>query len=189
MSLYEELSYRLRGRTIREARTLAVISSSRLKISLMDSSFLQLSRPLSVKSTFLNAIRKTSSIYSIPIGRNFQFRRHFKLESSKNGGRKTQREGAFDEAAFEAERSRLDALAMKSMAEASVRDTEGASDDDPKAWKWVIRKRIWDFMESQNIAANPRPVHHRIPNFVGAMEAANRVSSLIPELFCWKENV
>ncbi|XP_022993524.1 5-formyltetrahydrofolate cyclo-ligase-like protein COG0212 isoform X2 [Cucurbita maxima] len=144
----------------------------------MDSSFLQLSRPLSVKSTFLNAIRKTSSIYSIPIGRNFQFQRHFKLESSKNGGRKTQREGAFDEAAFEAERSRLDALAMKSMAEASVRDTEGASDDDPKAWKWVIRKRIWDFMESLNIAANPRPVHHRIPNFVGAMEAANRLCDL-----------
>lgn len=151
-------------------------SNSTLKFSLMDSNLLQLSHPLSLKSTILNAIRRSSSISSISIRRNSQFQRHFKLDSSKNGGRETQRDLAFDEAAFEAERSRLDAQAVKSMAEASIRDTEGASDDDPKAWKWVIRKRVWDFMESQNIAANPRPVHHRIPNFLGAMEAANRVS-------------
>lgn len=146
---------------------------------------MQLSQPLSLKSTLLNAIRTPPSISSISLRGSLHLiqRRHFKLESTKNGGTDTQRDLPFDEAAFEAERSRLDAQARKSMAEASMRDTEGASDDDPKAWKWVIRKRIWDFMESQNVAANPRPVHHRIPNFIGAMEAANRVSYPIPGLF------
>eukprot|EP00978_Attheya_sp_CCMP212_P031826 scaffold121798_cov35-Attheya_sp.AAC.1 len=32
-------------------------------------------------------------------------------------------------------------------------------------WKWVIRKRICDLLESKDIARPPRPVHHRIPNF------------------------
>ncbi|KAK1330376.1 hypothetical protein QTO34_010565 [Cnephaeus nilssonii] len=31
--------------------------------------------------------------------------------------------------------------------------------------KQDIREQIWDYMESQNIADFPRPVHHRIPNF------------------------
>lgn len=42
------------------------------------------------------------------------------------------------------------------------------------AWKWEIRKRLWDYMESNDIARFPRPVHHRIPNFVDA-----------GELLCW----
>ena len=35
-------------------------------------------------------------------------------------------------------------------------------DDD----KWSIRHRVWDYLEMENIAQNPRPVHNRIPNFV-----------------------
>ncbi|MEM4767106.1 MAG: 5-formyltetrahydrofolate cyclo-ligase, partial [Ignisphaera sp.] len=35
-----------------------------------------------------------------------------------------------------------------------------------------IRYRIWNSMESKNIALFPRPVYGRIPNFVGAEEAA-----------------
>lgn len=31
--------------------------------------------------------------------------------------------------------------------------------------KQDIRERIWDYMESENLADFPRPVHHRIPNF------------------------
>lgn len=31
--------------------------------------------------------------------------------------------------------------------------------------KQSIRERIWDYMESHDIADFPRPVHHRIPNF------------------------
>ncbi|XP_039007753.1 5-formyltetrahydrofolate cyclo-ligase-like protein COG0212 [Hibiscus syriacus] len=71
-----------------------------------------------------------------------------------------------------------------------MRETTAEAEDDPIAWKWVIRKRVWDFMEARNIAQNPRPVHHRIPNFVGASAAAKRLSEL--EVFlkarCVKEN-
>ena len=85
---------------------------------------------------------------------------------------------ALDEAGFEAERLALDAEARSAMAEegeASLRDS-----DDPKAWKWVIRKRIWDAMEAHNFAQSPRPVHHRIPNFVGASAAADKVQESNP---------
>ncbi|CAA6660557.1 unnamed protein product [Spirodela intermedia] len=53
-----------------------------------------------------------------------------------------------------------------------------AEGEDPKAWKWRIRKRIWDLMEAEGIAQNPRPVHHRIPNFVGANTAADALGGL-----------
>ncbi|GAB4861101.1 hypothetical protein Ancab_036259 [Ancistrocladus abbreviatus] len=105
-------------------------------------------------------------------------RRSLKLES------KAREDFLFDESAFEVERLRLDAKARDSMAEASKRAMEGneTNDDvDPKAWKWRIRKRIWDLMEAQNIAQFPRPVHHRIPNFIGAPIAANKLAEL--ELF------
>ncbi len=39
-----------------------------------------------------------------------------------------------------------------------------------------LRKKIWALMEEENIASFPRPVHHRIPNFVGASEAADRLT-------------
>lgn len=87
----------------------------------------------------------------------------------------------FNEAAFESNRLTLDAKARESMAEASereMRESEG-KEVDPKAWKWRIRKRVWDLMEAQNIAQFPRPVHNRIPNFVGATLAANKVFSLM----------
>ncbi|CAI9266542.1 unnamed protein product [Lactuca saligna] len=97
----------------------------------------------------------------------------FKLDTSKRN------DISFDEAAYEAERLRLDAKARESMAtEAAETLGNGNDDDDPKAWKWVIRKRIWDLMEAKNIAQFPRPVHHRIPNFVGAPTAANKLSRL-----------
>ncbi|XP_049720374.1 methenyltetrahydrofolate synthase domain-containing protein isoform X2 [Elephas maximus indicus] len=40
--------------------------------------------------------------------------------------------------------------------------------------KQDIREKIWDYMESQNLADFPRPVHHRIPNFKGASQAAEQ---------------
>ncbi len=39
-----------------------------------------------------------------------------------------------------------------------------------------IRKRVWDYMEQHGIAQFPRPVHNRIPNFVGADRAADRLA-------------
>lgn len=38
-----------------------------------------------------------------------------------------------------------------------------------------LRKKIWDLMETTNVARFPRPVHGRIPNFVGAEESALRL--------------
>jgi len=37
-----------------------------------------------------------------------------------------------------------------------------------------IRKQIWYLMEERNIARFPRPLHGRIPNFIGAEQAAYR---------------
>lgn len=51
-----------------------------------------------------------------------------------------------------------------------------------KEEKAALRKRIWDYMEKNDIAMFPRPVHGRIPNFVGAGDAAKRAAEL-PE---WK---
>ncbi|XP_009600922.1 5-formyltetrahydrofolate cyclo-ligase-like protein COG0212 isoform X2 [Nicotiana tomentosiformis] len=121
------------------------------------------------------SIPKHSRILSkshFPISLNFsdspQF--SFKVDCQKRN------DVVFDDAAYEAERHRLDAEARKAMAETSERETQ--DQEDPKAWKWVIRKRIWDLMEAQNIAQFPRPVHHRIPNFLGASVAANKLSEL-----------
>lgn len=88
--------------------------------------------------------------------------------------RATQDGLVFDDAAYEAERLSLDAKARESMAEQAGNE----NDDDPRAWKWVIRKRVWDLMEALNIAQFPRPVHHRIPNFVAANLAARKLSEL-----------
>lgn len=63
---------------------------------------------------------------------------------------------------------------MAAAAAAAVESDGG----DPRAWKWRIRKRIWDLMEAEGIARNPRPVHHRIPNFVGSGAAADRLGGL-----------
>lgn len=107
----------------------------------------------------------TTSFLPFSPSKNISGSRNYQKLSSGN-------DAVFDEAAFESERLTLDAMARQSMAEVSKRETE----TDPKAWKWVIRKRVWDFMEAHNIAQNPRPVHHRIPNFVGAAAAAQKVS-------------
>lgn len=80
----------------------------------------------------------------------------------------------FDEVAYEKDRLSKDAEAMKAMKEIS--DIEFSQLRTP--WKWTIRKRIWDLMEEKDIARFPRPVHHRIPNFVGADQAAMRLASL-----------
>jgi 5-formyltetrahydrofolate cyclo-ligase len=76
----------------------------------------------------------------------------------------------FDAAAFDADRLAKDDAARAAM----VLAMEAA----PGAWKWAIRKRVWDVMEANNYADFPRPVHHRIPNFVGATEAADKLAGL-----------
>jgi len=44
--------------------------------------------------------------------------------------------------------------------------------------KEEIRMRVWRLMEEKNIATFPRPVFHRIPNFVGAQKAAQNLRNL-----------
>lgn len=44
--------------------------------------------------------------------------------------------------------------------------------------KIEIRKRIWDLLEERDVDRFPRPVHGRIPNFIGAGKAAERLSKL-----------
>jgi 5-formyltetrahydrofolate cyclo-ligase len=41
-----------------------------------------------------------------------------------------------------------------------------------------VRMRIWCLMEEKGISAFPKPIIHRIPNFVGAEKAAQRVRGL-----------
>ncbi|XP_071490575.1 methenyltetrahydrofolate synthase domain-containing protein-like [Diadema antillarum] len=44
--------------------------------------------------------------------------------------------------------------------------------------KESIRQKIWNYLEENDIAAFPRPVHHRIPNFKGAAAACDRLQSM-----------
>ena len=77
---------------------------------------------------------------------------------------------SFDSAAFDAERLAKDAVARD--------DAAALMAAQPGAWKWAIRKTIWDTLEATNEADFPRPVHHRIPNFKLAAEAAERLAAL-----------
>ncbi|CAK9111663.1 unnamed protein product [Durusdinium trenchii] len=80
----------------------------------------------------------------------------------------------------EEDRLRLDQQSRDRMAAhmKAVEEAEAAGSGDRGAWKWKIRQRIWDYMEENDIAANPRPVHHRIPNFVNAELTAKQVAAL-----------
>jgi len=115
--------------------------------------------------SFVNSQKPT--FLSVQIGSQ---RRNLSRIGSENG------DGvAFDAVAYEVDRLSLDAAAMEDMAETAKKELESDPDSDPKAWKWVIRKKMWDLMEARNYAMSPRPVHHRIPNFVGASAAARKV--------------
>ena len=85
-----------------------------------------------------------------------------------------------DEAQYEANRLGKDAEAMKQMQQVMEKamSPNGQDMELRNPWKWAIRKRVWDFMEANDIARAPRPVHHRIPNFDGADAAAATLCSL-----------
>ncbi|NWI57751.1 MTHSD protein, partial [Calyptomena viridis] len=44
--------------------------------------------------------------------------------------------------------------------------------------KWDIRERIWDHLEASGLAEFPRPVHGRIPNFQGSLQACSSIKEL-----------
>lgn len=158
----------------------------------MDSTLTRIAAPFPLTHTLLFNHPHSSPSLICFFSRRTHSKRLFnsncKLGSSKRNAHDDN--VVLDEKAYEAERLRFDAQARDSMAETSKREMETSSEDDPKAWKWVIRKRIWDLMEARNIAQNPRPVHHRIPNFVGASAAAKMLSGLevFLEASCVKVN-
>jgi 5-formyltetrahydrofolate cyclo-ligase len=104
--------------------------------------------------------------------------------TANNDGRGKDGGKIFDETFYEKDRLAKDAQAMDAMN--ALGDAELGKDDDGSSstgelrspWKWKLRKRIWDYMEEKDIARFPRPVHHRIPNFVGAERAAKNLSEL-----------
>ena len=57
--------------------------------------------------------------------------------------------------------------------------TGNSTDEDhTDITKASIRKKVWEFMERNDIANFPRPVYHRIPNFKGASAAGSKVTTL-----------
>ncbi|KAH9491950.1 hypothetical protein Btru_026875 [Bulinus truncatus] len=44
--------------------------------------------------------------------------------------------------------------------------------------KWAIRRKIWDYLEDNNLVNVPRPCHYRIPNFEGAAVANDKLATL-----------
>ncbi|KAF5444547.1 hypothetical protein F2P56_033671 [Juglans regia] len=151
------------------------LNATRIRSWKMDLNLIRLSAPFTLTHAVPNKSHNSHfRLTSISVSRmsSRKGKRQFSFDPVRGSG--TRSEAAFDEAAFEAERLSLDAKARETMAETSKRENE----DDPRAWKWVIRKRIWDLMEAQNVAQNPRPVHHRIPNFVGASTAAQKLGEL-----------
>ncbi|WIA34178.1 hypothetical protein OEZ86_012536 [Tetradesmus obliquus] len=87
----------------------------------------------------------------------------------------------FDTASYDAERLKLDEQARTAMVSKAVAESAAevaAPGSKEGAWKWAIRKKMWDYMEENDIARFPRPVHHRIPNFVDAEKAAARLAQL-----------
>jgi len=42
-----------------------------------------------------------------------------------------------------------------------------------------VRMRIWHLMEEKGIATFPKPIFHRIPNFIGAEKAAQKLRELL----------
>ncbi|MEZ0319690.1 MAG: 5-formyltetrahydrofolate cyclo-ligase [Pyrobaculum sp.] len=47
-----------------------------------------------------------------------------------------------------------------------------------KEAKQAVRERVWRLLEERGVAAFPRPVYGRIPNFKGAEEACKRLAAL-----------
>ncbi|CAN6335662.1 unnamed protein product [Urochloa humidicola] len=65
-----------------------------------------------------------------------------------------------------------------------------AAEAEAGVWKWAIRKRVWDALEADGVSRDPRPAHHRIPNFDGAAAAADSLGRLEVFLnaYCVKVN-
>ena len=114
-------------------------------------------------------------------GRSDPPRARRRVSASSTGDDDDASSSAYDRARLEADASAMRAQRerMTDALERRNTDVDDAARDDPHGeWKWAIRKRIWDRMEDTNVAQFPRPVHHRIPNFVNADKAAANLTAL-----------
>ena len=50
--------------------------------------------------------------------------------------------------------------------------------EDVSLTKQDIRLKVWDHLESHNLVNFPRPVHNRIPNFIGASTAGQKLAEI-----------
>lgn len=82
----------------------------------------------------------------------------------------------------EEQRLQLDREAREGMEKYMIQIEELAEQGNTRAqktaWKWKVRKKVWNYLEDNDLADFPRPVHHRIPNFKGSEVAGLRVSQL-----------
>ena len=81
--------------------------------------------------------------------------------SSSGGAGEASAAAPADLAAWDAARLAADAQAMAAMAAKSESESsmEEAAPEaaPPGAWKWAIRKQIWDLLEERDLADFPRP--------------------------------
>jgi len=100
--------------------------------------------------------------------------------------RPRQQQGRKSPQESEEERLRLDKEAREGMEDymqkIEILAEKGNIRAQKTAWKWKVRKKVWNYLEDNDIADFPRPVHHRIPNFKGAAEAGKRMAGL-PEFY------
>jgi len=136
--------------------------------------------PLAGTKSFSSPLQPISLLARIPLTSNWccPLSMSAHLASSSLSRFQASASSQHDDSVFAAEESeeqrlKLDAQARNAMAAVAESDDPAM----PGAWKWAIRKRVWDILESENLAQLPRPVHHRIPNFVGAGAAAAKVSN------------
>ena len=57
-------------------------------------------------------------------------------------------------------------------------DRVNISLEDISLTKQDIRLKVWDHLESHNLVNFPRPVHNRIPNFIGASTAGRKLAEM-----------
>eukprot|EP00401_Gymnodinium_catenatum_P079284 CAMPEP_0117541426 /NCGR_PEP_ID=MMETSP0784-20121206/44014_1 /TAXON_ID=39447 /ORGANISM="" /LENGTH=325 /DNA_ID=CAMNT_0005338123 /DNA_START=52 /DNA_END=1027 /DNA_ORIENTATION=+ len=64
------------------------------------------------------------------------------------------------------------------MAEPEATASEAAEEGETALYKERARRRVWDALEDHDLVTYPRPCHGRIPNFVAADVACERIASL-----------
>jgi len=101
---------------------------------------------------------------------------------------------AWDAARLAADAQAMAAMAAKSESESSMEEAAPEA-APPGAWKWAIRKQIWDMMEEQDLADFPRPgrwkrctqvgrLHFPLPCLLPDQSCLVPASLMLPALFC-----